>query len=182
MFFNFFHYFFQLLFRVLQRYKAKLLKEYPAEAKTLIEGSEELERSITTAKPNDVNKLLCKVDYTDDPRKIYPQLYNEYQGQLFGDFTNYGTVKNISWAWQKEWRYVVSFYRMRAFRRRADNTLEWYDVPFDYYDLKLDPEKLKQLEITTSPIMTEQSRNNLRAIIDKYLPGARVINSKLRSL
>ena len=28
---------------------------------------------------------------------------------------------------------------LRAFRRKTDHTLQWYDVPFDHYDLKLDP-------------------------------------------
>ena len=168
--------------RIFSQYKDRLQIEHPTISKILIESSEDLERKITIATHSDVSKLLRKVDYTDNPQKIYPQLYNEYQGQLFGDFTNYGTVKNTSWAWQKEWRYIVGFYRRRAFRRRMDNTLEWYDVPFDYYDLKLDPEKLKQLEITTSPIMSEQSRKKLHAIIDEYLPGTRIASSKLKSL
>lgn len=167
---------------VFGQYKDKLLKEHPTTSKKLIESSKNLQRNTTTATPNDVNKLLRKVDYTDNPRKIYPQLYHEYKGNLFGDFTNYGTVKNTSWAWQKEWRYIVGFYRMRAFRKRADNTLEWYDVPFDYYDLKLDPNKMKELEVMTSPVMSDQSRRKLQAILDKYLPGTPVINSKLSSL
>lgn len=31
--------------------------------------------------------LLREVEYTDEPWKLYPQLYQEYQGQLFGDFS-----------------------------------------------------------------------------------------------
>ena len=168
--------------RVFGQYKDKLLKEHPAISHKLIESSENLQRNTTTATPSDVNKLLRKVDYTDDPRKIYPQLYNEYQGNLLGDFRYYGTVKNTSWAWQKEWRYIVGFYRMRAFRKRADNTLEWYDIPFDYYDLKLDPDKLKQLEVMTSPIISDQSRRKLQTILDMYLPETQIIKSALSSL
>lgn len=163
-------------------YKDRLQKEHPVTAQRLIKSSEEVERKTTMAINSDVNKLLHKVDYTDDPQKIYPQLYNKYQGQFYMDFINYGTVKNTSWEWQKEWRYIVAFYRRRGFRKREDNMLECYDIPFDYYDLKLDSEKMKQLEITTSPIMSEQSRNKLHTIIDKYLPGTLITNSKLNLL
>ena len=55
-------------------------------------------------------------------------------------------------------------------------------VPFDYYDLKLDHNKLKQLEVTTSPIISEQSRAKLQSILDQYLPGTPVKNSVLSSL
>lgn len=164
------------------KYKDKLQKEHPNVARRLIEDSENLQRNITRATCSDVTKLLRPVDYTDNPKKIYPQLYHEYRGQMLGDFTNYGTVKNTSWAWQKEWRYIVGFYRMRAFRKKVDNTLEWYDVPFDYYDLKLDQNKLKQLEVTTSPVMSKQSRAKLQSILDQYLPGTPVQNSVLSSL
>lgn len=168
--------------RTFAEYKDRLRKDHPAVARPLIESSEELERNITMANCHDVDKLLRQVEYTDEPRKIYPHLYHEYQGQMFGDFSNYGTVKNTSWSWQKEWRYIVGFYRMRAFRERADGTLQWYDVPFEYYDLKLDPEKLAQLEVMTSPVMSEQSRKKLEAVLDRYLPGTRVVKSGLKGL
>jgi hypothetical protein len=163
-------------------YKDRLQKEHPDTAQRLIKSSAEVARKTTMAMHSDVNALLHKVDYTDDPQKLYPQLYNKYQGQIYIDFTNYGTVKNTSWEWQKEWRYIVAFYRRRSSRMSVDNTIEWYDVPFEFYDLKLDSEKLKQLEITTSPIMSEQTRNKLHTIIDKYLPGTLITNSKLNLL
>lgn len=168
--------------RTFASYKERLRRDYPAVAKRLSESSEKVQRKTTMANCHDVNKLLRQVEYTDEPKKIYPQLYHEYQGQMFGDFTNYGTVKNTSWNWQKEWRYIVGFYRMRAFRKKADGTLEWYDVPFDYYDLKLDPEKLAQLEVMTSPVMSEQSRKKLEAVLDRYLSGTRVVKSGLKGL
>lgn len=165
-----------------RQYKEKLRQEHPTICERLMESSEELQRNITTATPNDVDMLLRKVEYTDEPRKLYPQLYQEYQGQLFGDFSNYGAIKNTSWAWQKEWRYIVCFYRMRAFRKKADDTLQWYDVPFDYYDLKLDPNKLNQLEVMTSPVMTAQSKSRLQTLLDMYLPGTPIVNSALDCL
>lgn len=168
--------------QIFGQYKEKLQQEHPDISKRLIASSEELQRNTTTATPNDVHMLLRKVEYTDEPQKLYPQLYNEYRGQLFGDFTNYGTVKNTSWAWQKEWRYVVGFYRMRAFRRKTDDTLEWYDVSFDYYDLKLDPNKLNQLEVMTSPVIADQSRSRLQDLLNMYLPGTPIVNSALDSL
>lgn len=168
--------------KTFMEYRRRFKEEYPDTDKELVDFTEDVQRKITRATCSDISMLLRQVDYTDDPRKIYPQLYHEYRGQMLGDFTNYGTVKNTSWAWQKEWRYIVGFYRMRAFRKKADNTLEWYDVPFDYYDLKLDHNKLKQLEVTTSPIISEQSRAKLQSILDQYLPGTPVKNSVLSSL
>lgn len=71
---------------------------------------------------------------------------------------------------------------MRAFRRKIDGTLEWYDVPFDYYDLKLDPNKLNQLEVMTSPVIADQSRSRLQDILNMHLPGTPIVNSALDSL
>ena len=71
---------------------------------------------------------------------------------------------------------------MRAFRKKADDTLQWYDVPFDYYDLKLDPNKLNQLEVMTSPVMTAQSKSRLQTLLDMYLPGTPIVNSALDCL
>lgn len=162
-----------------RKYKERLSNEHPTVAKQLVEASNQMMRETTMSVKHDVDKLLCQVQYTNDPRKLFPHLYDEYQGQMFGNFSDYGKYKNTSWEWQKEWRYILEFYRMRAFRKKADNTLEWYKVPFDYYDLKLDPVKLRQLEITTSPIISEDSKRKLNKILAQYLPGTPVKESIL---
>lgn len=166
----------------LSEYKERLRQDYPDVTKKLIAASEELQRRMTTATRHDVNQLLRKVEYTDEPRKLYPQLYNAYQGQLFGTFDDYGRIKNTSWAWQKEWRYIVGFYRMRAFKRYSDGRLEWYPIPFDYYDLKIDPVKLEELEITTSPVISSDNLRKVKATLNQYAPNTPIKSSVLHSL
>lgn len=164
------------------KYKEKLKKDFPMISQKLIEASEQLMREMTIAECRDVDKLLCQVHYTDDPRKIYPQLYHSYQGQLFGTFSDYGRFKNTYWKWQKEWRYILAFYKMTAFRKHANGKLEWYPLSFDHYDLKLDPDKLKELQITTSPVISDESKKKLDSILNSYLPGTTVKESCLKSL
>lgn len=159
-----------------------LIKEYPDVATQLNEGSNAVQRDMTMADCFDVNELLHQVDYTDEPEKNYPWLYQTDEERVVWNLTDYAAVKNTSLSWQKEWRYIVSFYRLQAFQKNADGTLEWNDVSFDHYDLVLDPEKLAQLEVMTSPVMSAQSREKLEAILAKYLPGTRVVESGLKGL
>ncbi len=162
-----------------RRYKEKLLKEHPDIARRLIADSEEAQRNFTITNNWDVDKLLHSVQYTDDPTKLFPTMYHKYENQLFGTFQDFCLHKNTSWAWQSEWRYILSFHRMRAFRRKKDNALQWYDVPFDHYDLKLDPVKLAKLEITTSPNISADAADKLRTLLEQHLPTATVKESTL---
>lgn len=78
------------------------------------------------------------------------------------------------WFWWEEWRYIVRVYRRRASRRRADDTLEWYSIAFGYYNLKLDPVKMRELEITASPVISGQNPDKLNTILNCFLPGTLV--------
>ena len=50
---------------------------------------------------------------------------------------------------------------------KSDGKIELYKLPFDYYDLKLDSEKLKSLDIVTSLVITEEALKKLNAVLKK---------------
>ncbi len=165
-----------------QEYKDKLQNEHPDVSRKLIADSEEMQRNITITNNFNVNHLLHQVTYTDDPSKLFPRIYHKYEGQMYGIFQDYCLTKNTSWSWQSEWRYILTFYRARAFRRKNDGKIQWYDVPFDHYDLKLDKDKLSELQITTSPAISDDAVEKLHKILETLLPGTPVSASNLHGL
>ena len=52
--------------------------------------------------------LLHKVEYTDDPSKLYPRLLIENGNQFTLLLGNLGKHKNLHWEFQKEWRYILN--------------------------------------------------------------------------
>lgn len=163
----------------LNKYKNMLRQRYPKEAERLNKLGEEFQRNHTIGIPAEVDRLLCKVTYTNDEDKIFPRVYGEYKGEMFGDFSAFGEFKEERWAWQEEWRYIIQFARMRAFKRKADGTIMWYDVPFDHYDLIIDRDKLKQIEITLSPVITDEAKSKVFDCVTRYVPSANVNHSGL---
>lgn len=160
----------------------RLGKEHPEAAVSMNDEMRSSMRCKVVCYPKNVDGLLTKVEYTDEHSKLYPVMVGNYQGFNFEDDSVFCRYKNTSWAWQKEWRYSMHFQRMIPGKIKSGNTIELYELPFDYYDLKLDKNKLKELEIVTSPVISEDAKKKLSDILDKYCPTAIVEPSQLRNI
>ena len=57
-----------------------------------------------------------------------------------------------------------------------------YDLPFDYYDLILDEEKIKDMQVLLSPVISEEAKNKAEQIVKDYNPTAEVAYSNLNGL
>ena len=114
---------------------------------------------------SNVDKILLQVEYTDDVDKIYPELHRVVDGRVFTNFDAIAKYKPLEWASQREWRYVLHFRRGRVGVLHEGFLPETYNVPFDHYDLKLDVEKLKQMEITLSPFIKDEGRKAVNDLV-----------------
>lgn len=134
--------------------------------------------------------ILRPVEYTDDPSKLEPRVFHDdgITSQL--SLSELGKNKNKHWAFQKEWRYRMSFIKMQyltdikeaekmaiATMKRMVQGIE--DAPFSYYDLDIDPLFFSGMEITCSPQMSAGNRVILEALVEKYNPTAKILDSDL---
>lgn len=99
-------------------------------------------------------------------------------------------VKHSGWMFQHEWRYLLLLFppqqvadtrpvsqRMpEIFEGMRDGTLA---MPIDYYDLRLDPVALANIEITRSPEMSKGNRILFDLLVERYCPDAVIKRSSL---
>lgn len=126
---------------------------------------------------------LRKVEYTDDESKIEPQLFRESRyldennrpniHKYFND-TELGSYKRKEWEFQKEWRYII-ITKLKGINHNVPNEdeirkiEEFDDIPEGIY-VKIDEDKLEEMEVLLGPGTSEADRIIVEALIDKYNP------------
>lgn len=136
-------------------------------------------------------ELLHKVEYTPDITKLEPKVVERHdQNTISIEIGRLGKHKSEYWEFQKEWRYMMTFFPMNYDLFNGDMSqwiaqfitklLQGNEVPpFRYYDLEIDPVYFSEMEITCSPQMSLGNRVILDSLVEKYNPDAKVINSEL---
>ena len=142
-------------------------------------------------------QAVC-VEYTDDKSKLFPLVRNvdfpsileEYLQakdlhEVKGNFTiNYsfediGRYKRKIWAFQKEWRYIItlipmglkdsnppSLAKQQEIIRRLENREQ--EVPYKQLFLELSDEAIQQIEILFRPRMTDAEKILAKALLEKH--------------
>lgn len=134
-------------------------------------------------------QILHKVRYENDIALLEPKIAN-VSDKLQLDIGSLGKYKNTHWAFQKEWRYRMTFMSMNfkvglgmmeyLFALSVNKMLLGKEPPpFRYFDLDIDPRYFAEMEITCSPQMTCGNRVLLEAIVEKYNPNAKIVESEL---
>lgn len=136
--------------------------------------------------------ILKKVEYTEDLEKLIPQIIEQEEKGVSLGFGKLGNVKNQYWEFQKEWRYVLQFFRVpisdlqnvqEKLVNEFNKIIEGKDERiFDYYDLEIDDGAFNEMIITPSPKITPGNKVLLESIIEKYNPKAKIIESQLTNL
>lgn len=126
-----------------------------------------------------INEILHKVTYTDDTEKLYPRIVTRDTNQLHLWLTEIGVFKSTYWKFQKEWRYIVwslpedplerkvpLFEQMlRIIEGLNNGTLK---PSFDYYDLKIREDALREIKVTLSPKMSGGNRVLAKTLLEKH--------------
>lgn len=134
--------------------------------------------------------ILKAVEYTDEISKLEPTVSKIQDGRVEICISSLGGVKNTHWDFQKEWRYIMFFMSMNykvgpeamsaLFSVSVTKMVQGKEPPpFRYYDLEIDSKYFDEMEIVCSPQITSGNRVILEALIEKYNPKARIIESEL---
>lgn len=135
-------------------------------------------------------QILEKITYTNDQSKLEPKVGKIENGQVELKIGHLGKYKNTHWEFQREWRYIMSFTAMdfkadmkempKLFSQMVLRLFQGVEIPpFRYYDLDIDPEFFGEMEITCSPQMSFGNRVILEALVEKYNPSAKIVDSEL---
>lgn len=137
-------------------------------------------------------EILKKVQYTMDVSLLYPPVNHSDEQKIKIETGILGIYKNQHWKFQKEWRYrmtIVSFVfgspseMEKQFTLTANKIYRGMEKQvFPYYDLQIDEEAYRQMEITLSPRITPGNRELIMNTILRYNPHITVKDSCLLGL
>ena len=136
------------------------------------------------------DSILHKVEYTDDPEKLYPSILKENINTFNIALGELGKYKNKYWEFQKEWRYILTILPININQSvekiYTDFTLVANKVklgiekqPFPYYDLMLSDEAFQNMEVTLGPRISDSQREYIDLLKEKYNPNMNIRESIL---
>lgn len=138
----------------------------------------------------DVSKYI--VQYTDDPDLLCPKVLSSEKGKVSISFGDVGKYKRKCWEFQDEWRYRIQAVPLstkkfedpnigeKELQNCLDKISNGYEIPFDHIDLVIDDIAFQEMEITKGPGMSESQTVMLDAIVQKFNPAAKIIESTLK--
>lgn len=135
-------------------------------------------------------EILKEIQYTDDQSLLEPKVSEITDTNIKIDIGKLGIYKSKYWEFQKEWRYIMSFIPLyfkggpEGVSQSVNMTVQKLllgieNPPFAYYDLSIDSEFYRQMEITCSPKITDGNRVILYDLVEKYNKSAIVKESAL---
>lgn len=133
------------------------------------------------------------IEYVDDVQKKTSDLFKDTGNGVNINFGKVGRYKNMRWAFQKESRFVLNVFPFNPLHIPAEMmnlvgniTANCYkenkQLPFDYYDMKLQDSVVDNIEITLSPSMSESKRIIVEALCKMYTKNGFVRESNLSGL
>lgn len=125
-----------------------------------------------------------KIHYSNDPKYLETKCIQKDGDTLNVDLSDLGMFKDLSWEYEDEWRFRIlgmldANYPHSDFTYNNILDLGKYKIIPTYIDLEIDSDVFNELEITTGPKITDPQKIILKALLDKYAPNAKIINSKL---
>lgn len=170
-----------------------VFQEYKGPLYSLIPFSEMIKNGYSTPGfLNEQEKILFKVEYTDDRNKLYPKILEVDQDQtklLMGEM---GKYKNKHWEFQSEWRYIVPVINIDMLNpdkalhdfsksiKKIVRGVEKQPVPF--IDLKLTEEAFSNMEVTLSPKISNGNRIIVQNLMKEYNQFGEIKESELLGL
>lgn len=137
--------------------------------------------------------ILKKIEYTSDIDKLVPQIREDTEAGISLNLEKVGKFKNTKWAFQHEWRYLMSILPVDVFgnpetmEKRFSEMIQHLikgTLPhmLDYYDLKLDQKAIESIEVIPSPKMSPGNIVLLKQLMAFHGLSDRVKTSELVGL
>lgn len=139
------------------------------------------------------DKLLYKVQYTNDNELLKPKVLNVVDDKFNTYLEKVGIHKNKYWAFQKEWRYRLMIIPISVQKMRQDYNSEMGNfqfktihgqasLPFNYYDLHIKDECFSDMSIMLAPDISESAKTFVNLLVKEYNPHCTVEESVLTNL
>lgn len=148
---------------------------------------------------------LVPVCYTNDEEKIIPRIRvkgsaDDVQRLLSGNYAHteiayslaeLGRNKREVWSFQKEWRYLLSFFPIGIREAKNGSVEQQYELirrlenpdqetPYERFFLKLRQDAIDKMEVVFGPRMSEAERILAKALLHKHGLDGRWRNSSLK--
>lgn len=134
------------------------------------------------------DKCLEKIEYTDDPQKLSPKMFDIRKEGLNIRTNNLGKYKNSYWEFQNEERYILRFLPtdVKTIISATSAAQVVYDALINtsdflpYYDLDLSNQAFSSMEVTMSPQFSKGNKIMLETLREKYNPDMCIVESALK--
>ena len=161
----------------------------PEMVKTFLDLSELMSKGYYSPQAWD-GEILKEIQYTDNQSLLEPKVSETTDNNIKIAIGKLGIYKSKYWEFQKEWRYIMSFIPLdfkggperisQSINLTAQKLLLGIEnPPFTYYDLTIDSESYRKMEITCSPKITDGNRIILKDLVEKYNRTAIIRESEL---
>lgn len=137
---------------------------------------------------NQENLFFRKIEYVSNPRKLVKNIIIEKNLSRTICFKRIGCYKHSKWEFQKECRFILHIYPFKKSDFTSPdahliihNALQnEKELGFNYYDLALDHNKLKNISIRLGPLTTEAEEIIVKSLIDAYAKDAKIEKSDVK--
>lgn len=177
-----------------KRYKVSKGEYYSSEDfYTYINFNKHYSNNGYSINPINEESFLFKVEYTNNKDSLFPNVVSKedtatgYTKRI--NIKDIGRYKEKVWEFQQEWRYKLfiapwtlnDLIKANSVEKQVDlfNRLKEFNLPFSYYDLDLDENKFKDMEILLGPKTSVAEEIIVRALVNEYNKDAKVMISSL---
>lgn len=132
--------------------------------------------------------FLFEVEYTEDPVLLNPSI-TELDAKSFTiSHGKLGKYKNPYWGFLNEWRYLIVVLPINliqssfpnSFNKTVHNMLDpTYQPPDIFFTLDIDDQAFNEMEVTLSPNMSDEDRQYVHVLKERYNPTMTINNSVL---
>ena len=157
--------------------------------KMLIPFEELWDRGLLVLEFGGESNILHKVEYTNDTNLLFPKTLGlSENGDLSVNHNAIGLHKAMSWAYQNEWRYILTILPIDVKGSAFEQDRELPKLGAfltdrggahtpSYYDMKIADGAFRSMKLTVSPKMSPGNRVLLESLIEKYNPDAELFSS-----
>ena len=142
-----------------------------------------------------LESFLKQVEYTNDEAKIFPNVMRKGIHGITYSSEEFGKYKRLEWQFQNEWRFIIKILpaplnnkslpqsqRLEHFERQLKSGLISGSLPFDYFDMDLEPLIINSIEVVLGPRCTKGDEVVVDSLLSKYCTNSQLRHSNLKGL
>jgi hypothetical protein len=143
-----------------------------------------------TLMPTENNKLVNKIQYTDDPQDVRPKTLYEFWNQGIFDFGKLGKWKSKNWIKEEESRFIIYSLPIKWDNNPSINGRHLIGtaiqsmknnkkIPITFIDLNIQKSTFQKMQIIKGAQMTNEEETKLKQIVNQYNTNTIITNSSV---